>query len=635
MAVEIRSEIELEEWLKDKPVDWAQAIAVRAALRVFPILLREVCSPKNAFSIEQYEYLLLQNFRTIISSWTVTKYYESHRLDSLLAFEAVSSSAYALLSITKRATFLQETICNSISNAAQAVAYALGPDVSAGYGNAGISDEFASGKNVLPFALAAVASASASSQGADAWKAVSTDAHWLSEQEGNSSLVDQALWLIEDESTIVLQTNFPRSFWSALGGFHNDEYWGKTKNWRLLPSWYLSLIPNIDAKPRVSAFGEKADVKIALMPDEFWTITKDRGAEQILREIAEIAGIRAGDNLYRDGEQRDAGGDLAELEADIETAIANIEPQAPAAYRFEVRNGKIAALPQADVSTDPRGAQTMLDEARHKAVLLKERLDRSNAEQRVKTSVDGLLDALPEQISDLDEYRLRSRFRSIEADARAYEHDEAELFPDAVAALIDLSETLRDLQGFYPNLRNMEAEVEAIEIPIAQIDDALDLADTVVDAVDAVPEAVDDSVSDAVHEMGKVPREQATASVRQKRAAEYWLVVRNLASTVFRGAIDNALTREAKALGSDAYKTARPKIVEAPGMIVQVSVVLLAAKLAMSFGMPEASEIIITMGFAKIFNLAKLAEKLIKKNEKSGKRDADSSDKDTSKSSED
>ena len=162
----------------------------------------------------------------------------------------------------------------------------------------------------------------------------------------------------------------------------------------------------------------------------------------------------------------------------------------------------------------------MLDEARHKAELLKELLDRSNAEQRVKTSVDGLLDALPEQISDLDEYRLRSRFRSIEADARAYLNNEAELVPDAVASLVDLSETLKDLQSFYPALRNMEAEVEAIEIPIAQIDDALDLDDSVVRAADGVSEAVDSPVSDDGQEMEIAAKQEATFDERDQRANE-------------------------------------------------------------------------------------------------------------------
>ena len=268
----------------------------------------------------------------------------------------------------------------------------------------------------------------------------------------------------------------------------------------------------------------------------------------------------------------------------------------------------------------------MLDEARRKAELLKERLDRSNAAQRVKTSINGLLDALPEQISDLDEYRLRSRFRSVEADARAYVNDEAELVPDAVASLLDLSDTLKDLQSFYPALRNMEAEVEAIEIPIAQIDEALDIADTVVNAVDEVPEAVDASVSEAAHQMGELPREQAAASVRQKRAAEYWLVVRNLASTAFRGAIDNALTREAKALGSDAYKSARPKIVAAPGKLVEASVVLLAAKFAGVLGVPGVVELIVSMGFARLFGLTKLTDKLINKRKKSGGKNEDAAD---------
>jgi hypothetical protein len=38
-ALEIKDRDSLERWLEDKPVEWAQLIALRAALRVFPLVL--------------------------------------------------------------------------------------------------------------------------------------------------------------------------------------------------------------------------------------------------------------------------------------------------------------------------------------------------------------------------------------------------------------------------------------------------------------------------------------------------------------------------------------------------------------------------------------------------------------------
>ncbi len=48
MAVEITSSVELEKWLEDKPEEWAQVIALRAALRTFPLL----CDPSEFNDLE-------------------------------------------------------------------------------------------------------------------------------------------------------------------------------------------------------------------------------------------------------------------------------------------------------------------------------------------------------------------------------------------------------------------------------------------------------------------------------------------------------------------------------------------------------------------------------------------------------
>jgi hypothetical protein len=38
-ALEIKDRKSLRSWLDDKPVEWAQLIALRAALRVFPLVI--------------------------------------------------------------------------------------------------------------------------------------------------------------------------------------------------------------------------------------------------------------------------------------------------------------------------------------------------------------------------------------------------------------------------------------------------------------------------------------------------------------------------------------------------------------------------------------------------------------------
>jgi TIR domain len=63
--VQITSREELLEWLKDKPADWAQVIAVRAALRVLPLLFMSKTSTKWV------RHFALTIFRAVNHSWSV------------------------------------------------------------------------------------------------------------------------------------------------------------------------------------------------------------------------------------------------------------------------------------------------------------------------------------------------------------------------------------------------------------------------------------------------------------------------------------------------------------------------------------------------------------------------------------
>ncbi|WP_186398525.1 toll/interleukin-1 receptor domain-containing protein [Stappia sp. P2PMeth1] len=64
----------------------------------------------------------------------------------------------------------------------------------------------------------------------------------------------------------------------------------KNGPWGLVVDWYRAILKNSpNAKPR-SLFGQKADIAIATRPNEFWTVSNARSAEDILSEIAEIGG---------------------------------------------------------------------------------------------------------------------------------------------------------------------------------------------------------------------------------------------------------------------------------------------------------------------------------------------------------
>lgn len=58
-TITIRSREDLKAWLKDKPADWARAIAVRAALRVLPIGVR-YSNERGALAVFRATFFAIQ-----------------------------------------------------------------------------------------------------------------------------------------------------------------------------------------------------------------------------------------------------------------------------------------------------------------------------------------------------------------------------------------------------------------------------------------------------------------------------------------------------------------------------------------------------------------------------------------------
>jgi hypothetical protein len=73
---QITSREELEAWLKDKPADWAQVIAARAALRALPYGLSY---HPSLLEVSSFVQVL---FRTVLISWTASNYPELVLKDS-------------------------------------------------------------------------------------------------------------------------------------------------------------------------------------------------------------------------------------------------------------------------------------------------------------------------------------------------------------------------------------------------------------------------------------------------------------------------------------------------------------------------------------------------------------------------
>jgi hypothetical protein len=148
------------------------------------------------------------------------------------------------------------------------------------------------------------------------------------------------------------------------------------------------------------------------------------------------------------------------LSSDAGTLAASAE-QRPAAYRFELRDGKIDVLPEPPEPEDREFALDIYQELVAKARELHERLKGTNSARRVCDSVERLLTALGTQFDDIRPGVLLSRSRSIEADRTAFGD---ELLPDTIAMMDDTARTLRDLLAAFPIVRRVEAEVLALDL---------------------------------------------------------------------------------------------------------------------------------------------------------------------------
>ncbi|WP_223477216.1 hypothetical protein [Oricola indica] len=485
----INSPEDLTGWLSDKPTEWAHAIATRAALRVFPLVLRVA-------DREGGENLILQTFRANFISWAAHKY------------PAHDMTAFAI-----DAAFAATRAADAIDAADDAAINAI--DAAFAANRAAVASTAVSG--------AATRAADAAFAAADArreiWKAVEYDCQWLANEGGDAdtvALFDQSLWLPIDTGFPTLAHMPPGSYRDLLAEWQNRAN-SQPGSWAVIFSWYVKASGQRTRDKTL--FNGKVVTEIATQPDAFWTASEERSAGQIVDEIAEIV-LRGRASTAEHPEQDDE----------------TVTEQRPAPFQFQWRNNRIGAIPPAADAIDNDFAADLLEEVREKATELAQRLGRANASPRVTASVGKLLGALPSDLSGIRPGVLRSRSRSIEADAAAFSRNEEELFPDAVAGMVDLSDTLRDLLGCFPVVRDIEAEVLALDLAGADLDAVKSGLDDVLDIIGEADDLADESAIAALHTMEEISSEAASGSVREKRTAEYALVVRNVASVVLREA---------------------------------------------------------------------------------------------------
>ncbi|WP_141687829.1 KAP family P-loop NTPase fold protein [Stappia indica] len=273
---EIDSPEALEAWLADKPAEWAQVIAVRAALRVFPLVFQVHEDPDQGFDADLKQNLILQVFRASFISRLVLIYPRSE------IRTAVSAAAKAAA---------------TAANYASAIPFARAAAAAASAARA--STRTSAGADVIARAASSVRAATSASTaavvvhaGGDAddttsWRAVSEDCLRLLEYVTIDDLIDEPLWLMDVRGKASYRANFPPWVREPFDRFAaRDEV--KSGPWRLIIDWYRAILPNsLNAEPR-SLFGQTVDIAIATQPDAFWIVTDERSAEDVFRDLERI-----------------------------------------------------------------------------------------------------------------------------------------------------------------------------------------------------------------------------------------------------------------------------------------------------------------------------------------------------------
>ena len=206
-------------------------------------------------------------------------------------------------------------------------------------------------------------------------------------------MINTPLWLNEVRSSPSYQTNMPDWARGPMDTFLADPEWGGKPEWALIVKWYHALLPGGSSDTPRSYFGEKADIEIATRPDQFWTIGDDRGAEDILREIGEIAGVWPGEEVKQEEVEAAslAGAVVSFLEGhrrpadhfEIGDACKNVAPTSTAEGLYEtlgslVAEGAIVRLIQGDYvhpkwhKTNPAAQRAALKEQLSPDIVLDE-----------------------------------------------------------------------------------------------------------------------------------------------------------------------------------------------------------------------------------------------------------------------
>ncbi len=227
-------------------------------------------------------------------------------------------------------------------------------------------------------------------------------------------------------------------------------------------------------------------------------------------------------------------------------------PQRPASFRFGLADdGKIHSSPTQRDTIDDAFARDTYSELKSKAQALQGRLGQSNSSARAIGAVNELLAALGSVFENFSPGVGLSKSRRIEEYAKAFDSEEGhkELYPDAIADMNDVLQSLQDLLAVFPIVREIERErialrIETNETVLAALGAEIS---EIKRRADQSP-VVSESAVAALRENDTAIEEALTIEAKANLVADQVLTSRNFVSVI------------ASAIGEYATQTAGPNL---------------------------------------------------------------------------
>lgn len=273
----------LRRWLSKRPPEYAQLIATRIALRVFPFVFAILEATDDPIVLESQQSVLLQNFRTAFVSWAACKY-SSPVIQGSAADAAIAVAGEGLPRTAMRNTGAAANVPSHLVLAASAAADAGARAAAATGARAAAHDA----------AIGAAENASVAVHAVDPvfgpeklWNAIAVDCRDM-EAQGVAGAIERPLWPLETVAGSPTSRTTPGWSRAYFDGLAESELGGTA--FELITTWYQAVAFGSEIRRLHDLFGEVADREIAAKPDEFWKVTVNRSAGRIMDEVAGIAG---------------------------------------------------------------------------------------------------------------------------------------------------------------------------------------------------------------------------------------------------------------------------------------------------------------------------------------------------------